>query len=174
MVAAIGLVSLLVMLAQIAWPARLAADDRQQVLTWGLLLVAAGLTMAVEAIARSRREHGGMADAMLRGALRTALPVAAVGFVIAAVLLRFAPQLCWMVPGIWQMLIGVIAFASYSTMPRAIVWPALWYLCAGAGALVIAGKSGLLTPLIAGGPFCVGHFAIAWVLGLDRGERRDR
>lgn len=171
MVAVIGLVSLLLMLAQIAWPARLAVNDRQQVLTWGALLVVAGLVMAIEAISRSRREHGGMAGAMLQGALRTVLPVTIVGIVVAVAVLVYAPQLCWLLPGIWQMLIGVIAFASFATMPRAIVWPAAWYICSGAAVLMTSGRLGLVTPLLAGGPFVAGHFAIAGILGIHRGKR---
>jgi hypothetical protein len=163
-VAMIGFVSLGVMLAQIAWPDSLAASDSQQVLIWGAVLVASGLTMAGEAISRSRHQHGGMAGAMLKGAIRALLPICAVGVVVAAIVFLHAPEITWLLPGLWQMLVGVGVFASYSTMPRAIIWPALWFLVAGAAMMWLAGGKGHLTPLICGGPFVAGHLAIAWIL----------
>lgn len=163
-VAVIGLFSLGVMLAQLAWPEKLAVDNRQEALIWGAVLVASGLTIAAEAITRSRRQHGGMAGAMLKGVIRAQLPICAVGFVVAVMVFQHAPEAIWILPGLWQMLIGVVAFASYSTMPRAIVWPALWFLAAGAAVMWLAGEDGQFTPLMAGGPLAVGHLAIAWIL----------
>lgn len=173
-VAVIGLASLAIVVAQLIWPERFAASDRQQVLIWGAVLIAASLTIAIEAIGRSRRQHAGMAAAMLQGATRTVLPISATGMVIGGVVLAYAPAMAWIVPGIWQMLIGLVAFASYPTMPRRIVWPALWYLVAGAAVMVLAGYRGAISPLLAGGPLVVGHFAIAWVLHRQGGDVHGR
>lgn len=170
-VAVIGMVSLLVMAAQLAWPDRLAASDRQQVLVWGTVLLASGLTVGVEAIARSRHEHGGMAGSMLQGAMRIVVPVMLVSAAIALAVLAYAPEATRLLPGAWQMLIGVVAWASYPTMPRGIVWPALWYLGSGAGVMLLAGNAGALSPLLCGGPLVVGHLAIAWVLYREGGMR---
>lgn len=160
----VGVVALLITIAQTIWPERLAADDRQIVLVWGGLLLIAGLTIAVEAIGRSLRRHAGMAEAMLQGAGRAALPITVVGFVIAAIVLEYAPAVSWMLPGIWQMLIGITVFASYWTMPRAIIWAGIWYLVVGATTLLIAAQHGALVPALVGLPLVVGHFAIALVL----------
>jgi hypothetical protein len=173
-VAVIGLAALALIIVQVLWPGRFAASDPQQVLVWGAVLVSASLAIAVEAIGRSRREHEIMAFAMLLGATRTVVPFSLAGFVIAAVVLVYAPGISWIVPGIWQMLIGLVAFASYATMPRAIVWPALWYLASGAVVLVLAGQGGAITPILAGGPLVVGHFALAWVLHSQTEERNAR
>lgn len=163
-VAVIGMVALLVTVAQSLWPARYAASDRQLVLAWGMVLVVSSLAIATEAIARARSQHGGMARSMLHSAMRVVLPITAVGAVIAAVVLAYAPQMAWIVPGIWLMLIGLVAFASYATMPRAIIWPGIWYIAAGAGVMVLAGRSGALAPWMIGGPMVVGHIAIALIL----------
>lgn len=163
-VAMIGLVSLAVMLAQIAWPDRLAASNAQQVLVWGAVLVASSITVVTEAITRSRRQHGGMAGAMMRGAFRIQMPTSAIGIVVAAVVYLRAPEALWIVPGLWQMLIGVVAFSSTTTLPRTIVWPALWYLLSGTAVMWLAGQDGQLTPLMTGGPLVAGHLAIAWIL----------
>ncbi|MCX7865401.1 MAG: hypothetical protein N2423_10285 [Novosphingobium sp.] len=163
-VAVIGLVSLGVMLAQMVWPDLLGASSSEIALVWGAVLVASGLTMHGEAISRSRQQHGGMARAMLGGALRTALPIAFVGAVVGASVLLFAPDVAWLLPGFWQMLVGVAVFASYATMPRGIVWPALWLLGSGGLVTMLAAGYGEITPLMAGGPFVPGYLVIAWLL----------
>ena len=163
-VAVIGLLSLAVVLAQLAWPGVLARDSAQVAVVWGIVIFASGTTMAAEAITRSRRQHGGMAGAMLRGAMRVAVPVMAVNIVTGVSVLTFAPEVSWLLPGVWQMLVGIVAFASYSTMPRGIVWPAAWYLLCGAVVTIAAGAAQSVTPLMAGGPYVVGHLVIAWLL----------
>ena len=76
-----------------------------------------------------------------------------------------------LVPGHTGAVIGVVAWASYPTMPRGIVWPALWYLGSGAGVMVLAGSAEALSPVLCGGPLVVGHLAIAWVLYREGGMR---
>jgi len=163
-VALIGLLSRAVVLAQLAWPDTLARNSVQIAVVWGIVLVASGMTMAIEAITRSRRQHGGMAGAMLRGAMRIAVPVMLVNVVLGGCVLMFAPTASWLLPGVWQMLVGIVVFASYPTMPRGIGWPAVWYLLCGAVVTVTAGAAQQVTPLMAGGPYVLGHLAIAWLL----------
>lgn len=163
-VAVAGVVSALILLAQMVWPQELAANDRQLALTWGLVLVAACFTTVIEAFSRAHRQQDGMAAAMLRGALRVVGPITAVQVATGFAVLAFAPGSAWILPGLWQMLIGVAVFASHATMPRGIGWPGLWYLASGAAVLGWAGANGALTPLMCGGPLVVGHLAIAWLL----------
>ena len=163
-VAMIGLISLAIMLAQLAWPETLATSTGQQVVIWGAVLAASGITVAAEAISRSRRQHGGMAGAMMRGAFLIQLPTTVIGVVAAIIISSHAPEALWIVPGLWHMLIGVVAFASYTTLPRTIIWPAVWFLLSGAAVMWLAGQDGQLTLLMMGGPLVVGHLSIAWIL----------
>ena len=163
-VALIGFAALAIMVAQLVWLHRLAADNRQQVLIAGALLIVSGLTILVEAIGRSRKQHGRMAGAMLQGAIRLQLPIGLLGAMVAATILTFAPEAVWILPGVWQMLIGIVAFASLPTMPRAVIWPALWYIAAGSAVMWIAGTTTQLTPVTTLAPLGIGHLAIAWVL----------
>ena len=170
-VAMIGVMAMLIMAAQLMWPERFAIDDRQQVLIWGAVLAGAGAVMGLEALVRSHREHADMAPAMLRGALRSILPSILIGVALPFAVLSYAPDAAWIIPGVWQMLIGVALFASYSSMPPATVWPGAWQLVSGAVALVLAGQGGELTPVLAGVPFVCGYLAIAWSLS-QGGNRR--
>lgn len=163
-VAIIGLASLAVLIAQYAWPQVLAGSSARIALVWGAVLVAALLTVTGEAISRARREHGGMAWAKLRAAMLVAGPISIAGTVVGGCVLAFAPDIAWLLPGFWQMLIGIVGFASFSTMPRGIVWPSAWYVASGAIICILAGRAGDITPLLAGGPFIPGHLAIAYIL----------
>ncbi|MCT2399917.1 hypothetical protein [Novosphingobium mangrovi (ex Huang et al. 2023)] len=160
----IGLLSLLVVVMQIVWPGRFAASDWQIAITWGLLLAGGCAAIAIEAIVHTLRENDGMASPMLFSAMRLVLPAFAVSAAVGGAVLTYAPQVTWILPGFWQMMIGFVAFASYSSLPRNIIWPAAWCLLSGAVGLFLAGHHGSLTPLMAGGPIVVGHLAIAWVI----------
>lgn len=163
-VALAGFASVLIVIAQAIWPQAFGPSSYDQAVLWAAVLLASGLTVLVEALSRARHQHGGLADAMLQGAARVLLPVTLTGAVIGYGVLTHAPGAAWVLPGAWQMLIGVAIFASYATMPSGIVWPALWYLLCGAFVIMLAGASGTLTPLMCGGPLAVGHLSIAWLL----------
>jgi hypothetical protein len=163
----VGLLSLLVLLMQVIWPDRFAANDGQIVLAWGLVLTGGCVAIAVEAVVRTLRANDGMANKMLFAAMRVLVPGIVVAVAVPAAVLTYAAEVTWIVPGIWQMIIGLAAFASYSSMPRGIVWPAAWCLLCGAVGMFVAGGNGGLTPLLAGGPLVVAHLSIAWVL-LDK------
>ena len=169
----IAIVCALLAVAQAMFPASLAANSKQFVVLWGGLLVGSNLLVALEAVSRSRWQHGGMAEAMMQSAMRSVLPFSAAGIVFAVVVWRFAPETVWIVPGTWLLLISLVAFSMHATMPRSIVWPALWYLFSGTTVLVLAGRSGQLSPWMMGVPLTFGHLALAWVLrGKDSSNAR--
>ena len=163
-VAMVGVLSLAVLLAQTVWPARLAANNAQIALVWGLVLLVSGAVIGIEAVSRARHRHGGMAAAMLRGAGLTAVPIGFAGLVIGVAVLVFAPELAWVLPGAWQMLVGVVGLGSHATLPRGILWPGLWYMVSGALVCLLSGLRQEITPAMAGIPFIIAHFAIAWSL----------
>ena len=169
-VGVIGLAALALLAMQIAWPARFAADDRQFVLLWGLLMAAGFLVIGTEAIVRAHRENGRMAHPMLAAAMRVVVPTGMISAAVPLVVLAYAPDAAWIVPGIWQMLIGLVAFASYPSMPRSIVWPGAWFQGSGAAGLIMAGQHGALTPLLVGVPFAIGHLGIALSLAEAEGS----
>lgn len=163
-VATIGFVSAVVVIAQLIFPSNLAASDIQIALIWGGVLLINACAITIEAVARSRRQHGGMAGAMLRGATLATMPITLIGIVIGGVVLLYAPEVAWLLPGLWQMHVGVVGFSSYSILPHKIIWPALWYLVSGAVVLLVSALNGSVSILLAGVPFVVGHFWIARLL----------
>lgn len=172
-VALVGALALVVLVMQCLWPARFAGTDLELVRSWGMVLGRGLLVIALEAMARALREEGRVFSPALVCALRVTLPGAFLAGVLAFVVPAYAPSACWLVPGLWQMVVGLEAFALYPLMPRRIVWAGCWFLLSGAVGAILAGRDGGLTPLLAGGPFVVGHLAIAWILS-DRGNGSAR
>jgi hypothetical protein len=170
-VAATGALAAAVMFAQLFWPARFAAGAAGQAMVWGVVLVVGSLVVLGEATGRARAQHAGMAGAMLAGAARTIVPISFLCAALGAIVLLRAPEIAWILPGTWQMLIGVAAFSSYAMMPRGIVWPGLFYLASGATVLFVSAGQGQLSPIACGVPFIVGHLWIAALLDRETGAR---
>lgn len=160
----IAILSLLVALAQTLWPEALAQDNAIQVLVWGVVLVGSFASVAIEAGSRSRRQHGDMGPAMLRGALSIMLPVCVAVVALGGGIALYAPAALWIVPAIWLFLIALAAYSSLPTLPHAVVWPATWYLACGIAVIFLAGPEGRLSPWMMGVPMFVGHLTMAWAL----------
>ena len=156
--------------AQSIWPDALARDPVTFILCWAVTAcLAVGLTGA-EMLARSRRHHGGLADAMILNAIGQFLPAGFAGAAIACVLVRFAPETLWMLPGLWQVLVALGILASLRSLPRAVALVGAWYFVAGTGVLIVASADQSLSPWMMGLPFAVGQLLMAAVLHVASGE----
>lgn len=156
--------------AQSIWPEILAPGPAAFLDCWVVTaLVSTGL-IGAEMSARSRRHHGGMADAMIWNAILQFLPAGVAGASIAWVLLEFAPDQLWMLPGLWQVLVALGLFTATRTLPRTITIVAAWYFLAGIGTLIIASFSQALSPWLMGVPFAVGQFLMGVFLHFASGE----
>jgi len=161
---AVAALSLLVLGAQALWSERLAASDLHHALVWGAVLAISQAVMAVEAVVRTRRLHGVMADPLLQSALRSHLPFAAAAVILAVGICRFAPDAVWLVPAIWLWLIALTACASQAFLPRRIGRAAIWYALCGTAVLVLAGGGDGLAGWMVGLPLAIGHLLVAWAL----------
>jgi hypothetical protein len=139
------------------------------VAVWTTVAVVSAALIGAEMIARSRRHHGGLADAMLLHVVEHFVPVGAAGAVLCAILLKFAPDQAWLLPGLWQMLLGVGLFVTMRFLPRSIALAAAWYFLAGATVLILASQSRTLTPWMMGIPFGVGQLMMAALLHVAMG-----
>ena len=136
---------------------------------WVAAAIVAATLIGIEMSARTRRNHGGLADVMLFNAVEHFLPYGAAGAMIGAVLLRFAPDTAWLLPGLWQVLISLGLFASIRFLPRAVALPAAWYFVAGATVLILSSETRALSPWLMGVPFGIGQLAMAAVLHVALG-----
>jgi hypothetical protein len=163
-VALTGILAIALAAAQTFWPTAFGAQGLGFVQAWILAAVVATSLVGVEAMARSRRLHGGMADLMMAGTLRLLFPFGAVGLVITLVIVKTTPETIWILPGLWQLLVALIGFSAASTLPRTIIWPSAWFFLCGTVVLLLAGRTGAATPWMMGIPFGVGQALVAAIL----------
>jgi hypothetical protein len=91
-------------------------------------------------------------------------PCLAAGALLLLVLLRFAPDSLWMLPGLWALFFGLGLFASWRFVPHAIIWVGVFYLAAGVCCLAVAQGDAAFSPWAMGLPFGVGQLLTAAVL----------
>ena len=141
------------------------------VAVWTALAIVCTALIGFEMVARTKRHHGGLANVMLFNAVEHFLPVGAAGAVVCAVVLRWAPDAAWLLPGLWQLLIGVGLFVALRFLPRSISIAAAWYFLAGATVLIVSAQSRTMSPWAMGIPFGIGQLLTAGVLHVALGGK---
>ncbi len=145
-VAATGVLALAAAAAQSLWFDAPRGDPLVFFGCWAAVAAASIAIIGTEMVARTRRHHAGLADEMLWNAVQQFLPAGAVGVLLLAALARFAPDTLWMLPGLWQILVGLGIFASLRTMPRAVALGGAWYIVAGFVVLVLSAETREVLP----------------------------
>ncbi len=170
-VAASGVLALLVAAFQSQWMTKHGNSDVSIWLAvWTGTAAVSLLLSSFETFARARRVHRGLAREMVQSALEQFLPALVVGSLLTVVLLRVAPQECWMLPGLWQLIFSLGVFASCRFLPRQMFAVGVWYLAAGLFCLAAGGATRTLSPWLMGIPFGAGQLMIAAVLQFGYGE----
>jgi hypothetical protein len=162
--AATGLLAILAALVQARW---LADPSRNFPAFLGLWIAVAAVSSAVigfEMVSRSRRMHSQLADEMIGEAVVQFLPAAVAGALVTAVIVVFASQSEWMLPGLWQIVFGLGVFASCRFLPRTMAIVGAWHITTGLVCLVLAQGPAALSPWTMGAPFGIGQILVAAVL----------
>jgi len=106
-IASTGLLALILGTLQHQVPGVFANSNKTYLLVWIALACLCALMIGTEMVARSRRIHGGLADAMLANAVEQFLPAAVGGIMLTVVVFRFQPDFLSLLPGLWQLLLAV-------------------------------------------------------------------
>jgi hypothetical protein len=130
---------------------------------WLTTAVLGGGIIAVQTVNRARRVHSGMADEMIRMAVEQFLPAAGAGALTTLVLVRFAPDVMWMMPGLWQVIFSLGVFSSCRFLPRRMMLAGGWYMLTGLFCLALGDRLAL-SPWAMGIPFGVGQMLVAGIL----------
>jgi hypothetical protein len=128
---------------------------------WAITAALAVAIIGIDVVARSRRDHAGLADEMIYAALEQLLPAGVAGALLTCVIVRFAPAQGWMLPGLWQILLSLGVFASCRSLPAPLVTLGVWYLSTGLVCLAIGTSVPPLLPWAMGLPFGVGQLLAA-------------
>ena len=169
-VAATSGIALLTAILQFLW---LKDPTGQPIMFFGGWVAAASLSGAliwIEMLARTRRHHSGLADAMLQQAIEQFLPAGIAGLLLAIMLWKFAPETLWMLPGLWQVLVSLGVFASVRSLPRTVAIAGAWYFVSGFVVLLLASGSHALSPWTMGLPFVIGQLLMATIIHFASGE----
>jgi hypothetical protein len=172
-IAATGVLAIAAAVLQTIWLKDAAADPLAFLAGWVATAVLAAGIVGAEMRGRSRRLHSRLADAMIYNAIAQFLPAVAAGACLAAVLIRFAPEALWMLPGLWQILVSLGIFASVRSLQTAVSYAGAWYFVAGLGVLMYAGQTHTLAPWMMGAPFAIGQFLLAIVMHHAFGGQDD-
>ena len=176
-VAATGLLAAVTAAVQSIWLDALGRHPVVFLAVWAATAAISAALIGAEMIARTRRHHGGLADAMLINAVEQALPAGVAGGAVALVLIQLAPETLWVLPGLWQVLVGLGIFASVRSLPRAVAWAGTWYVAAGVVVLALSSQTQALSPWAMGLPFVIGQLLLAAILhfafGAADGEFAD-
>ena len=168
-VAATGALAFVTMLLQLLWLDDPSAQPLTFFLGWGAAALVAGAMIWIEMVARTRRHHLGLADAMIHQAVEQFLPAGVAGVLLAVMLFKFAPEALWMLPGLWQLLVGLGVFASVRSLPRTVAFAGAWYFVTGFSTLLVASQNHALSPWTMGLPFVAGQLLMAAILHFASG-----
>jgi hypothetical protein len=170
-IALTGILAAIAALVQAAW----LDNPREQVAGYLTIWIAAAAISAAligaETITRSRRLHSGLADEMIHAAIEQLIPVGVAGALLTVVLVRFAPETLWMLPGLWQILFSLGVFASCRLLPKELFAVGAWYLSSGLLCLAVAANGEFWSPWAMGVPFGVGQLIMAGILYQTLGGR---
>ena len=139
-----------------------AADDYL-----GLWIATAALSVVIigiEVVTRARRIHSELAEEMILTAIWQLLPAMAAGVLLTFVMLQYAPESLWQLPGLWQIILSLGVFASCRSLPAPLVFCALWYLATGLACLAWAQNEHAMSPWAMGAPFGIGQLLAAALL----------
>ncbi len=172
-----GLLALLTAAAQGRPDVASVRSPQVYVTTW-VAVAAVSLTLiGIETIVRSRRIHSALAMQMMHSAVEQFLPAIVAGALLTVMVVRFAPQSLWLLPGLWQVLFSLGVFASCRFLPRGTFWVGVWYLTCGMGCIALGRGEWACSPWEMGIPFGLGQLLVAAVLQFgyryDFGYRHD-
>lgn len=162
--AATGFVALLAAVIQSLWLPEPEWTPLSYAGLWGLAGLLCAALIGVETVTRSHRLHSGLADDMLRAAIEQFLPAAVAGFLLTVVILRFASDQLWMLPGLWQVVFSLGVFSACRSLPAQMILVAMFYLTSGIISFALLSFTETPAPWAMGGPFFVGQALAALLL----------
>ena len=161
-----GVLALMAAWTQDRWIDDPANDVLAYVGLWAATAILSAVIIGIEVVTRSRRVHSGLADEMVLAAAEQLLPAMVTGALLTFVVMRFAPQSAWMLPGLWQIVLSLGVFASCRSLPAPLFAVGVWYLATGLACLAFANGEHAFSAWAMGAPFGVGQFLTALLIHL--------
>ncbi len=140
-------------------------NDLQRYLLLWISVAAVSLMVAgIEVWWRARVSESSLARQMTLLAVGQFLPSVVVGALLTLCIYRSAPQVAWMLPGLWSLVFSLGIFASYRLLPREVFWVGLYYAACGVGCLLWGQGDSAFSPWLMGISFGGGQLLGAAIL----------
>jgi len=159
-----GLLALTAAGFQAIWLPEPSAQLGSYLALWVTAAVISAAAAGSEMVWRARLSRSRWSREITWLAIEQFLPCLVAGGLVTFVLVRFARESLWILPGLWQVLFSLGIFASCRLLPRATFGVGVFYLGAGLASLILARGDASLSPWAMGLPFGVGQLLAALVL----------
>jgi hypothetical protein len=164
-----GCSGVLALLAAACQPYLVPRDDLGRYLAlWVTVAAISLLLVAIEIWRRMQRESSSLTREVTRLAIEQFLPCIVIGAILTLIIYRRAPEVAWMLPGLWSLLFGLGVFASYRLLPRQSFFVGLYYVACGIGCLLWGDGENALSPwqmaISFGGGQLLGAAILYWTL----------
>ena len=123
-----------------------AEDLPRYLATWLSAACASLIVTGAAMIWHARQSASPLARSLTMLAVLQFLPALVAGGLVTLVLVRFAPENAWLLPGLWAILFSLGIFASHRLLPPATFWIGAWYLGAGLICIALAQGEQALSP----------------------------
>lgn len=131
---------------------------------WIAIAVVSLAVTGFEMIVRGRRASSPWTVRLAWMAAEQFLPCVLAGGLLTFVLVMYADETLWMLPGLWSIIFSLGVFASCRLLPRASFFVAVYYLVAGILCLAFAQGTAALSPWSMAGTFGIGQLTTAAIL----------
>lgn len=167
-----GVLGLIAAAFQSQWVASPESDLERYLSLWigvaAISLIAGG----TELFWRWHTTGPGLAREMTKLAVEQFLPCLIVGALLTACIYRGAPDVAWMLPGLWSLVFSLGVFASYRLLPYQVFWVGSYFAVCGVVCLLFGQGEHAFSPwqmgISFGGGQLLGAAILYWTL-----ERND-
>lgn len=159
-----GAAGVLGALFQPLWIASPESDLGRYLTLWISLALLSIAVAGSEMFWRGWRAGPGLAREQTVLLIQQFLPVLVVGALLTVCIARGAPDVAWMLPGLWSLFFGLGVFAAHRLLPRPILWVAAFFIGCGCVCLWWGRGENALSPWQMGVSFGGGQLLSAVVL----------
>lgn len=159
-----GVLGLLAAASQSQWVGSPQSELGRYLYFWLSVAAISLIVAGAELYGRARSAGPGLAQQMTLLAVEQFLPCIVVGALLTFCIYRGAPQVAWMLPGLWSMVFGLGVFASYRLLPRQIFCIGWYYVLCGGGCLLWGQGDNAFSPWQMGISFGGGQMLTAAIL----------
>lgn len=141
-----GSLGLVAAVVQALWTATPETVLRDCLCLWISVAAVSLMVVGAELYWQARSSGPGLATEMTLLAVEQFVPCIVVGALFTLCIFRSAPQVAWMLPGLWSLTFGLGVFATCRLLPRQVFWVGAYYVVCGCGCLLTARGGSAFSP----------------------------